>query len=299
MCDASAGAALGTNLFVAADDEDTTLRIYRSDEGGMPLQTIDVSRFLQVDPKRPEIDLEGAARIGDLIYWISSHGRNRTGKFRSSRLRFFATQVRPTERGPVPVPVGKYYMALLNDLFRDPRLRPFRLERAARLAPKAPGGLNIEGLSATPEGHLLIGFRNPIPDKKALIVPLLNPGDLIQVRRARFGDPILLDLDGLGIRDMGYWKGHHYIIAGSRDGSGRFRLYRWAGGKAKPEHLVDQTFGRLNPEALVFYPGRDQVQVLSDEGTAKVGGIDCKALTNPALKRFSSIWISPLPSPTP
>jgi hypothetical protein len=34
-----------------------------------------------------------------------------------------------------------------------------------------PGGLNIEGLAATPDGQLLIGFRNPLSEGKALLLP--------------------------------------------------------------------------------------------------------------------------------
>ena len=44
-------------------------------------------------PKEPEADLEGATRIGDDIYWITSHGQNKNGKNRPSRHRLFATAV--------------------------------------------------------------------------------------------------------------------------------------------------------------------------------------------------------------
>jgi len=106
MCDASAAVALDKNHFAVGNDEDNRLRIYRTDLSGLPEQSRDLSGFLKVDPKRPESDLEGAAWLGDRIFWITSHGRNREGKFRESRHRFFATTVQKTNDGLCFVPVG-------------------------------------------------------------------------------------------------------------------------------------------------------------------------------------------------
>src|SRR6266567_529412 len=70
MCDASAAVALTDRLFAVASDEDSVIRVYHRDQGGAPVQIINLSPFLDLDPKRPESDLEGAARAGDRIYWI-------------------------------------------------------------------------------------------------------------------------------------------------------------------------------------------------------------------------------------
>lgn len=97
---------------------------------------------------------------------------------------------------------------MFRDILEDSRLDQFNLKEAETKAPKAEGGLNIEGLTATPEGELLIGFRNPIPDGKALLLPLKNPSDLVKnpdTAKAIFGEPITLDLGGLGIRSIEYW----------------------------------------------------------------------------------------------
>ena len=177
MCDASGAVALDADTFVVADDEDNKLRLYHARNGGSPIKVLDPSGFLRVDPNEPELDLEGAARIGDRIYWITSHGRNKNAKYRESRLRFFATAIQKTNDNFEIKPVGKFYSQLLADFFTDPRLRPFHLAEAEQRAPKDPGGFNIEGLSATPEGQLIIGFRNPIPQRRALLVPLLNPAE--------------------------------------------------------------------------------------------------------------------------
>src|SRR6185503_15218491 len=80
MCDASAAVALGPDLFAVANDEDNAIRIYLAGKPGPPIQTVNLSTFLQFGRKSPELDLEGAARIGDRIYWITSHGRNQEGR---------------------------------------------------------------------------------------------------------------------------------------------------------------------------------------------------------------------------
>src|SRR5438309_1135133 len=97
MCDASAAVALDDKLFAVANDEDNILRIYHLGRGGAPVQSFDLSPFLKVDPKFPETDLEGAAWLGDQIFLIGSHGRNRDGKYRESRHRFFAITVQKSK----------------------------------------------------------------------------------------------------------------------------------------------------------------------------------------------------------
>jgi hypothetical protein len=58
---------------------------------------------------------------------------------------------------------------------------------AAALVLEANDGLNIEGLAATPEKKLLIGFRNPIRSQRALLASLENPREVMQGKAARYG----------------------------------------------------------------------------------------------------------------
>ena len=90
--DASAAVAVTEDLVIVADDEDNVLRIYKTG-GGMPVYSFDLSRFLQVEQEHSEADIEGATRVGNRIYWITSHGRNADGKIRPNRYRFFATDI--------------------------------------------------------------------------------------------------------------------------------------------------------------------------------------------------------------
>src|SRR5262245_46723677 len=73
MCDASAGVAIAADLFIVASDEDNRLRIYRRDRPGAPEQEFDLTAFLKLGADQ-EADIEGATRIGDRIFWITSHG---------------------------------------------------------------------------------------------------------------------------------------------------------------------------------------------------------------------------------
>ncbi len=290
LCDASAAETLGAGFFVVADDEDNTLRVYDRAGGGLPVASLELSRFLQADPKHPEADLEGAARLGNLIYWITSHGRNAEGKKRPSRHRFFATEATVSNGVPSLRTVGRPYTMLLQDLTGDPRLARFGLAAAAQLPPKHPGALNIEGLAPSPAGHLWIGFRNPIPREGALLVPMLNPEEVIHGARARFGEAVLLPMDGRGIRSMTDWGTEYLIVAGSYDGEGRSELYRWNGSEATPRRLNRSPLLGLNPEALARFrgssPDQDALLVISDDGTRLIEGQPCKMLKDPLQKQF-------------
>jgi hypothetical protein len=295
LSDASAVEDLDGGFLAVAGDEDNVIHVYRHGLGSAPVFKLDLADFLRVNRKVKETDLEGAARIGSRIYWITSHGRDSKGKPSPSRHRFFATTATASNRFTAFQPVGRPYSDLVSDLIRDPRLRPFNLASAAALAPKQAGGLNIEGLASTPEGHLLIGFRNPIPGGKALIVPLLNPAEVIEGVRARFGDPILLELGWLGIRSITSKDGKYWIIAGSHAESGISRLYVWDGSSSRPELLVNTHLTGLNPEAITWHDlaGQEHLFVASDDGSVKLGNTPLKKIKEPSLRHFRAVWLQP------
>ena len=287
-CDASAAVALDADRFVVASDEDNVLRIYSLSHPGLPLSKVNVSSFLQVTKKSHEADLEAAARVGNRIFWISSHSASAPGKANPHRQRFFATDIRTANEQTTPIPVGAPCQFLLRDLIREPKFSQFKLARAAETVLDKPGALNIEGLAATPEGHLLIGFRSPIPRGRALIIQLLNPNTVIEGAAALFGDAILLDLNGLGIRSLEFHQGRYWIIAGHYDNKVPARLYSWAGGKTEPRWHSEINLAGFNPEAMFFteQTTASKCYIVSDDGGVSVGGKDCKDLKDPNLKRF-------------
>ncbi|MBN1516527.1 DUF3616 domain-containing protein [Candidatus Sumerlaeota bacterium] len=295
MCDASAAMAISSDTFVVANDEDNILRIYQRDEPGAPIRGFNLDAFLAPDPKHPEADIEGAARIGERIYWITSHGANKNSKPRSSRRRFFATDVKLEEGKALLVPAGQPYLNLLSDLAACPSLKDYQLMLAATRAPKQKDALNIEGLCATPQGALLIAFRNPIPGGKALIVPMENPDEVVEGKPAKLGEPMLLALGGLGVRSIEYYehRNQYLIIAGSYGENDEFAIYLWSGDPERAPEIVEGIdLHGLRPETLIFYPGEERrIQILSDDGTRPIDGQDCKN-ADPAMRCFRSGWIA-------
>jgi hypothetical protein len=297
MCDASGAVALGAGQFAVADDEDNVLRVYDAAHGGAPRAAVDVSAALGLLGKKRvrEADIEAATRFGPYALWLTSHGRNSRGKRQHERFKFFATTA--PEHGSLLEPVGTPYEALLDDLLSDPKLASLDLPAAAQRAPKAEGGLNIEGLSATLDGTaVLIGFRNPVPGGRAIVVPFENPSAVLRGEHARFGAPALLDLDGLGVRSIGVWHGSYVISAGAaQDEDDRAaRLFLWDG-TTTPRPL-DVDLPDFTPEALVSFAGRAELLMLSDDGARRSGGGRCKDEIDPSQKHFRGRWVK-LPAP--
>lgn len=268
LCDASAAVAVDAQHFIVADDEHNRLTIYRRG-AAQSLGEVDLDKFLKT---AKEADLEGAAQVGMRIYWISSHARNSAGKPREDRQRFFATEI----NGTTVKPVGNPYMALLTDLLAAPALAPLKLADAAQRAAEADGGFNVEGLAAAADGSLLIGLRNPIPQGRALVIPLLNPAALVAGQGpARFGSAIHLDLGGRGVRSIERVGGGYLIVAGPPADEGSFALFRWSGQAGDMPAPVKADLGTLRPEALFAWPD-GQITLLSDDGGVKVGKKACK-----------------------
>ena len=329
--DASAAVAVSENMFVVADDENNILRIYETSKIGQPVATFDMTSFLDIEPEHPEADIEAAAKIGRRIYWITSHGRNKDGKIRPNRYRFFATEVFFENRSVKLRPAGKPYKTLVYELLKTDAASQLGLDKATRfgekltkkerekLAPKEEG-LNIEGLCASPDGgKLYIGFRNPRPKgrrdgrTKAIVIPLLNPNRIIDTGESPvFGKPILWDLNGLGIRSMEYSRFHRafFIIAGGPDENVGFALYRWSGKPDSPpvlERELSMGKSKFTPEAVIPFEKSRRLLILGDDGSLVVkvaGEWEClegeyrkdgttlnKYLANPGRKTFRGIWL--------
>jgi hypothetical protein len=155
--DSSAAISLREKMFIVADDENNVLRVYKIKEAGLPVLCYDLTQFLNIYPEHPEADIEGATMIGDTIYWISSHGRNKDGKIRPNRYRFFATSVKVENENVTIRPVGIPCRSLIQSLLKTKHAQQLGLDKATRfdegnltkserkrLAPKREG-LNIEG----------------------------------------------------------------------------------------------------------------------------------------------------------
>jgi len=292
VCDASAAVALDESNFVVADDETSALRIYALSEPDHPVLT-DIAQFLEPMHEGDEPDIEGAAKIDDRIYWIASHGLDSDALPQETRRRLFATDV---EDGPTVKPVFSPYKDFLAELVADSKFANFDFQSASEEAPEAEGGLNIEALAASPDGHLMIGFRNPQPEGRAIVIPLQNPADVIEKSaKPVFGDASLLDLEGRGIRSMDFVDNRYLIVAGPFDKGGgtspRFALFSWSGPTAESADgsvtKLSFTFPEdVTPEALFSIPGTGKLIALSDDGDVFIDGKRCKKKSVPEEKKF-------------
>lgn len=322
ICDASAAVAIGEAHVLVAhdeafDDEGDVLYLYRNDGRDLadgqaePLKTFSLKDHLQVHGDK-ESDIEGAARVGDRVFWITSHGRNGKGKIKKNRYHLFATDITGSA-SETDVSFAGGYAGLAVDMQEpanwtspDSELTKNTIdvlkaslqlddEKKKRLRPKKDG-LNIEGLAALPDGSgLLIGLRNPVPDGKALVLNLSNADDLVggQADAARFAAPVLLDLGGRGIRSMDHVPAvdGFLIVAGPVNDESSFKLFKWSG---DPEGKVDEVLEfrqstGVNPEALVAYDDGKRIQILHDEGSRLAGGTECKKLSRKG-RSFSDQW---------
>jgi hypothetical protein len=292
MGDASAAVALDENNFLVANDEDNILRVFDRNKPDS-LQKLRLSEIFDgeiSDKKKQEIDIEGAAELGDKIFWTGSHGTNNEAEPRPARHRLFAIRIKRGDDGEYkPSRAGQIYTSLIADLEKDSRFDAYNLKQAKTIKPKDIGGLSIEGLSATPDGALLIGFRNPLGGGqtldgflvggKALIVKLLNPVEVINGQAAKFDAPIELDLDGFGIRSLEYYKpkNMYLIVAGTYHDNKKTpthqpeasRLYIWSG-KAfdTPELLENVDLAAFNIESVFVFPQmKNSIVLLSDDGS--------------------------------
>jgi len=257
LCEASGAAALDERHFAVASDETNVIQIYKRGEHE-PKGELDVEDFTTFDKS----DLEGAARIGSRVYWISSHSLNKEGKDRPKRKVLFATDIIAGAGAPRLKTVGKPYTGLLDALIA-----------AAGVAREI---LNIEGLAATADGGLLIGLRAPLVGGKAIVVPLKNPKEIIEAAAAapvapNFGKAIALKLDGFGIRSIervGTGDRQFLISAGpEQDSAEPFRLYWWSGRDGDPPKPVGAgiNLDGIKPEALISFGDATRFLVLSDD----------------------------------
>lgn len=293
-CDASGAVEVDKDRLAVADDEDNVIRVYDANRGGPPLYQYDFSDKIGQNQKRFESDIEAATRLGERAFFLSSHGRTTKGRPDPHRLLFFAAEL--PKPGTLPALFGRPYRGLLSDMLQEPRLARFGLAAAAQRPPKEPGGLNIEGMTAASDGSFWIGFRNPVPDGRALLVRLLNPMQVLEGQRARFADPLQLDLGGLGIRSLTSFRSQVLIIAGSPGSAGPSRIYRFDEA-ASAEQVAGIDLEGLNPEAFFSPEQRDELLVLSDDGTQIIDGKRCKKLRDERLKRFRGMWLGVPRSP--
>jgi hypothetical protein len=253
---ASAAVDVGGGYALVADDENSVLRLYDLSHSGAPVKTFDFSQALPLGGS--EVDIESVARSGDLLYWEGSMSTSSSGATAPARSTLFATRISGTGADTTLDYVGSY-TGLLADLVNWDHTNGHGLgaDYLGLLASSQAGvgghesdALNVEGLEFAGTGATAyLAFRAPLEPTTdrhlAMLVPVTNfaalptagnPGAV----HATFGAPVLLDLGGLGIRDIRRnADGQYLILAGTADDANSgFVLYAWDG---DPAHAPRRT----------------------------------------------------------
>lgn len=294
--DASTAIAVGDGHLLIADDERAPIRLYDARVSGRELATFSPGST------DGEVDFEAAARKGDAIFWLGSHGNRKDGGGQASRHRIYQTRLTGSGADARLEAVGTPYRNLRSDLVEWDRTEHdgelgLYTPGDGKIPPDRLNGFNVEGAEFSPDDSALyLGFRSPVvpPQSggRALIVPLENVEQLTSgsATAAEFGDPILLDLGGHSIREIRKNASDEYLIlsatAGQPTGESEQALWAWDGDPAvAPVRLATQVARDLEPrhadnagawEGIGEVPARlapgQQVRLLMDQGYVQLYG---------------------------
>jgi len=322
--DASAAIRSGDHLLVA-DDEGQRLRLYSRTQSGLAENGFDFTTSLgltDLDGGVPrEVDIEGAARSGDLIYWTGSHSNKKdNGAARPNRQRVFSTQISGTGAATTVQYVARYdhlRTDLVNwDANDGHGANALGLAASAAIGvwPEHDDGFNIEGLAIAPDANgLYIAFRAPllpvVQRRHALLIHATNLRSVIAAAPANgsaaagsvtFAAPIELDLGGRGIRDIVRGNnGRYLIVAGptavaTGTPPSDFRLFVWSGVAGESPLALDTSLSALaasgSIETLLDFDetGATPLDLLTDSGDTiwYADGIVAKDLAEPCWRKF-------------
>ena len=262
-------------FLVVEDEKDHPMSLLSLSSGGR----------VQVAPLNPAPagDDAGLGELNDLealaldpsgrVYAMTSHSRTSEGREKPSRHKLIRFRVEG----------GRIQAAELCRTLKDALINTYPVMAAAAqvLDVKNQGGLNIEALEmAQEESALLIGFRSPLLEGRAVIARLENLDAIFSDGEApRLGRSLVqLDLGGHGIRGMAWCSAlaGYLVISGpvARDVS-QFRLWLWTGNPAEPAQAMAvpglEGLERAEGISTARLDGKTFLILVSDDGDRKSG----------------------------
>ena len=297
----------GHVLWIAGDETATVERLLAdqpekaTEFGGET--TFRLADFVDLpgDDEAEEADVEGLARTGHFLWAVGSHSlRRRQIKERHDgapalkRLarvegqdnRQILVRLPIVDIDGVPTPVReaeidgeRHHAAVLR---RRDNLRSL-LRDDEHLGPFLPipgkdNGLDIEGIAVRGD-RVYLGLRGPVLRGWAFVLelrPYVDQETPDRLRLRDFDDGLpyrkhVLDLDGLGVRDLCPAGDDLLILAGpTMDLDGPVRIYRWHGAaRAEMPSIVRDTLITKELE-LTYGEGDDHAEGLSLLGTDRV-----------------------------
>lgn len=229
--DLSSAVDVGDGHAIAVSSEDNKIRLYKKAESNRPVKEFD----FEGDIGSVNADLESMARAGDTLYVLGSHGNSSSdGSLKPARDVMFTAAIGGSGADTTLTFIAK--RTGLRDAIKawdvaNGDALGFAAGQAAGKVANDPSGFNIEGFELAPgsttEGYL--GFRAPIKDGKAVLVPVTGLTPEL-TGTPEFGDPVFLDLGGRTIREIRKNSGDEYLISAHAGASSpEWKLFAWDG----------------------------------------------------------------------
>ncbi|KAA3598438.1 MAG: DUF3616 domain-containing protein [Calditrichaeota bacterium] len=215
-------------------------------------------------------DLEGLdIDKNGFIFAITSHSRSGKGKVKRNREKFlrFNFNENQIENASVVLDLKKHLIQNQNIL----------IEAAEIEDVKNDGGLNIEGLAFDAKKEkLLVGYRSPLSNSKAIISTIENPTEIFTLGEQPKISPKLqlLDLQGEGIRGMNFDQklGGFLIISGPvAKLKVPFKLWFWNQKDAPKPVKIRNLKSLEHSEGITSakIDGKEFLVIVSDDGDSK------------------------------
>jgi hypothetical protein len=233
------------------------------DEGGEARYAVIAQNHLIPEPDRivllpghGELDAEGAARDGNVVYVTGSHSPKRHSCQSNPdsrhvfRFKVDGASGRATLDGTGrPADLEDDQGRLWTLLTTNPVLQPF--VGNGKCLGKPDHAVNIEGIAAK-DGMLYFGFREPAKDKHAYILPV--PADALFTSPVPDSTPFTVEVgQGRGIRDLlGVPEGVLLLIGPDDDSEDTgWSVGLWDGSRSsddiRPRLLANLALGAPNP----------------------------------------------------
>jgi hypothetical protein len=247
------------------------------------LVTISAGGDVSSTPLLPPAGDDAAWKLDDLealaldragyVYALTSHSRDADGdekKARDKLVRFRVEGGRMVE----PMLVRSLKPALVS-------AHPALAAAAAMPDVKSSGGFNIEAMEFSADGQqLLVGFRSPLLEQRAIIACVENPAAIFErCEPPRVSRTLMtLDLGGDGIRGLAYLPAlEGYLVISGPVGSQEvhFQLWFWSGLAGAPARRVSVAglpgFEHAEGVSPAMIDGRQRIIIVSDDGNRKEG----------------------------
>ncbi len=230
-------------------------------------------------------DLEGlTCDQAGWLYAITSHSRDGDGHQKKARNKLVRFRIKD-DRIVDPCVVRGLKPALLD---AHPHLKSASKIRNV----KDDEGLSIEALEISAnQQHLLIGFRSPLLDNRAIVATIENHTVMFEADApAQVSNTLMtLDLEGDGIRGMSWLPvlNAYLVISGPTSGGQvQFKLWQWSGQSNEPARRLSVSclpgFEHAEGVCPAVINGQSKIILVSDDGNRKQNRFARFLLLDPA-----------------